>query len=91
MRPLLGSLCHIVRLPRYPGKPVESSRNFSEVRTPKTAASRKKALRERQRGTSWQVCHIAPASTGVLPEGQGHHGYARELHPTKVPRAELTP
>ena len=25
------------------------------------------------------------ASAGVLPERQGHHGYARGLHPTEVP------
>ena len=38
----------------------ELARNFSEVRTSETTASRETASQERQRRTSWQVRHIAP-------------------------------
>ena len=46
-------------LPRYPRRPAEPARSFSEVRTSETTASRETASQERQRRTSWQVRHIA--------------------------------
>lgn len=47
-------------------------------------------LLKRSKSTIYRAIHAgllnpSGASAGVLPEGQGHHGYTRGVHPKEVP------